>query len=79
MKLRSKLITATIFLVAFLVLVLGLGTPSSIRSFQASLLGLMTPFLKSGSSLERKFTAFREGLKSLEELEGEARAWPTAN
>jgi rod shape-determining protein MreC len=70
---RSKLVAAGVFLLAFLVLVLGAGSPASLRSFQGSFLGLLTPFLKSGSSLERKFTAFREGLKTLESLEEEVR------
>ena len=73
MRMRSKLVAAAVFLIAFLALILGAGRPSSLRGFQASLLGMLTPFLKSGSSLERKFTAFREGLKSLESLEEELR------
>lgn len=73
MRMRSKLVAAGVFLLAFLVLVLGAGSPASLRSFQGSFLGLLTPFLKSGSSLERKFTAFREGLKTLESLEEEVR------
>ena len=71
MRMRSKLIAIGVFLVSFLVLVLGAGSPATLRSFQASFLGVLTPFLKSGSALERQFTAFREGLKTLETLEQE--------
>jgi rod shape-determining protein MreC len=73
MRLRSKLIAMGVFLGTFLVLVVVLGTPSAIRNFQGTLLGVLTPFLRSGSAIERRFTAFREGLKSLEQLEGESR------
>lgn len=79
MRLRSKLLATFVFVVAFLALVLGAGSPTSVRSLQSSFLGFITPFLKSGSSLERKFTAFREGLKSLENLEEEGRALRVAN
>ena len=76
---RSKLIAAGVFLVAFLILVLGAGNPSSLRSLQSGFLGFLTPFLRSGSTLERKFSAFREGLKKLEDLEDESVALRVAN
>jgi rod shape-determining protein MreC len=76
---RSKFIAAGVFLLAFLILVLGAGNPASMRSLQAGFLGFLTPFLRSGSTLERKFSAFREGLKKLEELEDESVALRVAN
>jgi rod shape-determining protein MreC len=79
MRMRSKFIAAGVFLVAFLILVLGAGNPSSLRSLQSGFLGFLTPFLRSGSTLERKFSAFREGLKKLEDLEDESVALRVAN
>ncbi len=79
MRLRSKLVAAGAFLAVLLFILVVMGTPASVRSFQGSLLGLLTPFLKSGSSVERKFTAFREGIKTLDQLEGEVRALRVAN
>lgn len=76
---RSNLIAAGVFLAAFLVLVIGAGNPLSLRGVQSGFLGFLTPFLRSGSTLERKFSAFREGLKKLEELEDESVALRVAN
>lgn len=46
-------------------------SPRATQQVQAGVLGLVTPFLKTGSNMHRRFTAFREGLKTLEELERE--------
>ncbi|MEY2598593.1 MAG: Cell shape-determining protein MreC precursor [Verrucomicrobiota bacterium] len=79
MRFRSKLIAAALFVVAVGVLILGAGNQAAVRGAQSSFLSLITPFLKSGSALERKFTAFREGLKTLEDLESECRTLRTVN
>jgi rod shape-determining protein MreC len=78
-RMRTKLIAVGVFLAALVVLLLGAGNPSSMRGAQSTLLGLMAPFLRSGSALERRFTALREGLKSLDELENENRALRLTN
>ncbi len=61
---------------ALIVFVLAVGGlfalgPSGTQRAQTSFLGAIAPFLKSGSDLERKITAVRQGLKSLQELESE--------
>jgi len=48
-----------------------LGTGGAQR-IQSMALGIISPFLRSGSGLEKKVTAIRQGLKSLAELEREA-------
>jgi rod shape-determining protein MreC len=78
-RMRSKLIAVGVFLAALVVLLLGAGNPSSMRGAQSTLLGLLAPFLRSGSALERRFTALREGLKSLDDLENENRALRLSN
>jgi len=44
-------------------------SPHNLRRVQAGFLGLISPFLKTGSSLEKKYRGFREGLKTIEQLE----------
>ena len=41
------------------------------QKFQAAVYGLLSPFLKTGSSLEKQITQVKSGLKSLEEMEKE--------
>lgn len=79
MRHRLKLVAYGSFAVALLLLLVLLGSPSAVRRSQEALLSVLTPFLKSGSALERKFTAFREGLKTLDELENECRSLRTIN
>jgi rod shape-determining protein MreC len=79
MRHRLKLLAYGGFGFALLLLVLLLGNPASVRRSQEALLSVLTPFLRSGSALERKFTAFREGLKTLEALENECRSLRTIN
>lgn len=79
MRIRSKLIALAVFAVAVLVLILGTGNPAAVRGAQSAFLGLLSPFLRSGSSLERKFNALREGLKSIDELEHENRMLRLSN
>jgi rod shape-determining protein MreC len=62
-----------ISLIGFIVLagiVLTLS-PHNMRTVQASFLGVISPFLKTGSSMEKKYREFREGLKTLEQLESD--------
>lgn len=62
-----------IALAAFIALtvVVLLINPRLGQKIQGTFLAMITPFLKSGSELEKKITAVRVGLKSLEELEEE--------
>ena len=70
MSRRAAMIAATaVFLVlTFLVVAL---SPHKMRRVQAGFLGLISPFLKTGSSMEKKYRDYREGLKTLEQLEEE--------
>ncbi len=45
--------------------------PESTRKFQAGIYQLISPFLSSGSGLQKQITSVRSGLKSLEEMEKE--------
>ncbi len=71
MSKRLNAIAIAVFGVALLALLLFAANPHNIRRLQAGFLGMITPFLKSGSALERKYRAFKEGLKTLEQLETE--------
>lgn len=66
---RSYIIALVLFFVA-VGGVLALS-PGKTRSVQSTVLGLVSPFLRNGSALQKRFSAFREGLKSLSELEQE--------
>jgi rod shape-determining protein MreC len=54
-------------------------SPHNMRSVQAGFLGTISPFLKTGSSVDKKYRDFREGLKSLEQLEEENKRLVVAN
>lgn len=51
----------------------------SMRDLQASFLGLLSPFLKTGSAVQQQLGAVGSGLKSLEQLEAENRDLVTEN
>ncbi|HEY3901896.1 MAG TPA: rod shape-determining protein MreC [Chthoniobacter sp.] len=48
-------------------------SPHNVRRVQAGFLGLISPLLKSGSGMEKRYHDYREGLKNLEQLEEENR------
>ena len=64
---RSSIVAIVLFAAALLTL-LGIG-PQVTRKIQATFFQVISPFLKTGSGLERQITSVRAGLKSLEELE----------
>ena len=64
---RSSIVALVIF-AAVVAYFLSLG-PDSTRNLQATFYQLISPFLTSGSSLEKQITSVRSGLKTLEELE----------
>src|ERR1700761_4503229 len=65
---RRVVIPSVIAFLALATLLLILS-PHNLRRVQAGFLGLISPFLKTGSSLEKKYRGFREGLKTIEQLE----------
>ncbi len=66
---RSSIVALLIFVVV-LGYFLSFG-PDSTRKLQAGFYQLVSPFLTTGSGLEKQITSVRAGLKSLEELEKE--------
>jgi rod shape-determining protein MreC len=64
---RSSIIALLIF-AAILGYFLSFG-PDATRNLQAGFYQLISPFLTTGSGLEKQITSMRSGLKSLEELE----------
>ena len=64
---RSSIIALLIF-IGVLGYMLSFGADST-RKLQAGFYQLISPFLTSGSGLEKQITSVRTGLKSLEELE----------
>jgi len=62
-------IAVAIFLV--LVVVLFAFTPRNTQVMQARFLGLISPLLRNGSSLQKQIVGFREGMKKLNELDAE--------
>jgi rod shape-determining protein MreC len=64
---RTGVVALVVFAVALLAL-LSIG-PQTTRKIQATFFQLISPFLTTGSGLERQITSVRAGLKSLEELE----------
>ena len=63
-------------MVAGLVLIL---SPHNMRRVQSGFLGIISPFLKTGSSWEKTYREFREGLKKLDELEEENKVLHVTN
>ena len=53
--------------------------PRNVRRVQAGFLGLISPMLKGGSGVEKKYHDYREGLKSLDQLEEENKRLTVAN
>jgi rod shape-determining protein MreC len=53
--------------------------PHNVRRMQAGFLGMISPLLKNGSGMERKYRDYREGLKTLEQLEEDNKHLSVAN
>lgn len=61
---------------ALVLLVIAVGmlftlSPRTTQKVQSGFLNVVAPFLKTGSTMEARFNAYREGLKSLDQLEVE--------
>ena len=55
------------------------SNPRHAQQVQAGFLGLISPFLKQGSGLQKKYSGLREGMKTLTQLEGEVKQLRVAN
>ncbi len=66
---RSHWISLAVFLLA--VGILASLSPRNMQALQAAFLGMVSPFLKTGSGLQMQVTKFTEDLQTLQELEQE--------
>lgn len=76
MKSRLNLVAVGAFAVALILLIVftsGEKGSNNLRRLQSGFLGLITPFLRSGSDLDRRVTAFRQGMKTVAQLDAEVR------
>ncbi len=64
---RFNILALVVFLIALGAL-FALG-PGGTQKVQSTFLGVISPFLKTGSDFEKKITVIREGLKTLDQLE----------
>lgn len=78
MNSRRVVIISSVAFVVVVGLILTLS-PHNMRRLQAGFLSIISPFLKTGSSMEKKYRDFREGLKTLEQLEERTKALTVAN
>jgi rod shape-determining protein MreC len=61
-------------IIVLVVFLIGVGalfalSPANTQKIQSAFLGAIAPFLKTGSALESRITAIRQGLKTLSELD----------
>lgn len=75
---RRLVIPSVIVFVIVTGLILFLS-PRNIRRVQSGFLGVISPFLKTGSTFDKKYKDFREGVKSQEQLEEENKRLIIAN
>ncbi len=78
MKQRGNIIALAVFLLA-VILLFAAVSPRTMQRIQTGFLGMIAPFLKRGSNIERQYTAFREGLKTLNQLEEDNKRLSVAN
>lgn len=64
---RLSIIVTLLFLVAVGALLT--LSPRATQQIQSRFLGAISPFLKTGSTLQRQFVGLKEGMKTLDELE----------
>ena len=71
MKQRMHIVAVAAFVILVTITFVVLGQGHTTQRLQSGFLGMISPFLRQGSSLDRKYTEMREGLKSLKRLEEE--------
>ena len=79
MNSRLNLFAVGGFVVALVIVLIFASKPQNVRRVQAGFLGIISPFLKSGSEIDRKVKAFRKGMETLTQLESEVSQLRTAN
>ncbi len=71
MNQRMHIVAVAAFVVLVTITFIVLGQGHTTQRLQSGFLGMISPFLRQGSSLDRKYTEMKEGLKSLKRLEEE--------
>lgn len=71
MRSRFNIIGGIIFVVLLVAVLVFGANQQSLRRMQSGFLSIISPFLKSGSEIDRRVKGFREGMKRLDELETE--------
>ena len=79
MKERLNYVYGAVFFVLLVVVFWFFSNPRHTQQVQAGFLGLISPFLKQGSGLQKKYSGLREGIKTLDQLEGEVKRLRVAN
>ncbi|MDQ3623816.1 MAG: rod shape-determining protein MreC [Verrucomicrobiota bacterium] len=79
MRQRANILAVAGFVVLVIVTFFLLGQQRNTQRLQAGFLGLISPFLKQGSAVDRRYKELREGLKSLRQLEEENKRLIIAN
>ena len=79
MKQRMNIVAVAAFVILVTITLIVLGQGHTTQRLQAGFLGMVSPFLKHGSSLDRKYTEMREGLKTLKQLEEDNKRLTVAN
>ena len=69
MKQKMHIVAVAAFVILVIVTFIVIGQGHTTQRLQSGFLGMISPFLKHGSSLDRKYTEMREGLKTLKQLE----------
>ena len=79
MKQKMHIVAVAAFVILVTVTFVVMGQGHTTQRLQSGFLGMISPFLKHGSSLDRKYTEMREGLKTLKQLEEENKRLTIAN
>lgn len=79
MSSRFGVLAIAAFIFAAGVLLFFGSNPQNVRHMQATFLNVISPFIRSGSDLDRRVTAFRDGMKKLNELEDEVKTLRVQN
>ena len=79
MKQKMHIAAIVAFVVLVIVTFIVLGRGHTTQRLQSGFLGMISPFLKQGSSLDRKYTEMKEGLKTLKQLEEDNKRLLVAN
>lgn len=79
MNQRFNMIVVGVFALLVIATFVVLGRGNTTQKMQAGFLGMISPFLKHGSSLDRKYNELREGLKTLKYLEEQTKRLSIAN